>query len=86
MATFPRDRPKSGDLGTNPEVEQCEVRSRIVRDRANDPTETQYQDADKDDANEVDLRRARQRLKGRQDLGILVRDLHPRAPSQAAGR
>jgi len=85
MAALPGDRPESSDLGANPQIKQREVGSRIVWDRADDPAEAQYENASENDANKVELRRTRQRPEGRQDLGILVRDLRTRAPSEAAG-
>jgi hypothetical protein len=85
MATLPGNWPESSNLGAYRQIKQREVGGRIVRDWANDPSEPQYEDARKKDARKVQLRRTRQRPEGRQDLGILVRDLRTRALSEAAG-
>ena len=85
MATLPGDWPESSDLGAYRQIKQREIGGRIVGDWANDPAQAQYKDASKNDARKVQLRRAWQRPEGRQDLGILVRDLRTRAPSEAAG-
>ena len=71
-------------MGADAEIKQREIGGRIVRDRADDPAETHYQDASKDDADKVGLRWTRQRPKWRQDLGILVRDLRSRAPVRSS--